>query len=74
MYNFRNIRELNRKWLNLKIEMALELTEKVQFQMPFYGHFSDVKIDQEDVFANMSKDSQKQLQAKTTTDATKVER
>lgn len=62
MHSYRNIRDLQRMWLDLKIEMALELTEKVQFQMPFYGHFWDVKIDQEDVFENIERDSKKQFQ------------
>lgn len=44
-------KELEKVWRELKQEMAVELIEKVQMQMPFYGHFTNVNIEKEDVFA-----------------------
>lgn len=44
-------KELEQVWKELKQEMALELIEKVQMQMPFYGNFSNVNIEKEDIFA-----------------------
>ena len=50
----------------------MDLTEKVQFQMPFYGNFSDVKIDQEDVFASIKEGGK--LRTQVSTDSNKMER
>ena len=38
--------ELEGRWNSLKREMAHELIKKVDLQMPFYGKFSNIPIDE----------------------------
>lgn len=43
--------ELEKKWRELKSDMAKEILEKIFFAAEYYGQSTNLNIEQEDVFA-----------------------